>query len=67
MIYMAPRLVDINGRLLGTVHDEISVSAEERYFDYVKEIMHEAANALACDCPMLMDVGMGNNWAGAKP
>jgi len=67
MIYMAPRLVDINGRLLGTVHDEISVSAEERYFDYVKEIMHEAANALACDCPMLMDVGMGNNWSEAKP
>lgn len=67
IIYMAPRLVDINGRLLGTVHDEISASAEERHYDYIYELMQEAANALPCDCPMLMDVGMGGNWAEAKP
>jgi len=67
LIYMAPRLVSIDGRILGTVHDEDNISAEERHFEYVREMMQEAANALPCDCPMLMDVAMGRNWAEAKP
>ena len=67
MIYIAPKLVDINGRLLGTVHDELSVSAEERHYAFVEEQMQIAANALQCDAPMLMDVHFGNNWAEAKP
>lgn len=66
IIYMHPRLVTIDGRLLGTVHDEISASAQERHLSYVEEIMQEAANSLPCDCPMVMDIGHGANWAEAK-
>jgi len=53
-------------RILGTVHDEISIScAPERVGD-IKAILQTAANALACDVPMLMDIHHGNNWAEAK-
>lgn len=67
MVYIHPKLVDIHGRLLGSVHDELSVSCKERHVQYVDELMQEAANALPCDCPMIMDVHFGANWAEAKP
>lgn len=67
MIYLRPRIVDIHGRILTTVHDEINSSIFEKDYDYVHQIYQEAANALPCDCPMIMDTGMGDNWATAKP
>jgi DNA polymerase I-like protein with 3'-5' exonuclease and polymerase domains len=67
MIYLQPRIVDIHGRILTTVHDEINSSIFEKDYDYVHEIYQEAANALTCECPMIMDTGIGENWATAKP
>lgn len=52
-------------RLLGTVHDEYSVSCLPEQVEEVKAIMAESANALACDVPMLMDIAVGNTWAEA--
>lgn len=67
IIYMHPRIVGVDGRLLGTVHDEVSSSAEERHVPYIEEMMQEAANHLPCDVPMVMDIAHGYNWAEAKP
>lgn len=52
-------------RILGSVHDEVSVSCLPQYVEEVKEIFREAANALPCDVPMLFDFGVGNTWAEA--
>lgn len=67
MIYAEPKIVDLHGRLLSTVHDEMSVSVFEKDVTIVSEIFQEAANALTCDVPMVMDIGYGPNWAEGKP
>jgi DNA polymerase I-like protein with 3'-5' exonuclease and polymerase domains len=53
-------------RILGTVHDEFSVSHPPEFKDQVYEIMQLSANALKCDVPMLMDIFTGANWAEAE-
>lgn len=60
-----PHLVLAGVRILGTVHDEWSVSTPPCYVDEVKAIMSAAANALPCDVPMALDFGVGNNWQEA--
>lgn len=67
MLYLDPRIVDIHGRLLCTVHDEISASIFEKDVVYADEIFQEAANALHCDVPMIMDTAYGANWKEGKP
>lgn len=67
MIYLDPKIVDIHGRLLVPVHDEINSSVFEKDIPYVEEIYQEAANYLPCDVPMIFDTGWGNSWATAKP
>ena len=65
MIYINDRLLP-GERVLGTVHDEISISCPPERVEAVMAIMREAANALPCDCPMLMDIHYGSNWSEAK-
>lgn len=65
MIYIYDRLLP-GERIVGTVHDEISVSAPPERLEAIKAIMSEAANALPCDVPMLFDFGHGASWAEAK-
>lgn len=65
LIYVAERLRP-DERILGTVHDEISVSCPPERVEEVKALMNEAANVLACDVTMLMDINVGSNWAEAK-
>lgn len=67
MIYAHPKINRIGGRLLGSVHDEWSCSAFEKDLDYVNNVYQDAANALTCDVPMLMDIAVGKNWAEASP
>jgi DNA polymerase-1 len=52
-------------RLLGTVHDEINLCAPLEYKDMIFKIMTEAANALPCDAPMRLTMGIGKTWAEA--
>lgn len=65
IIYIAERLLP-GERVLGTVHDEISVSCHPDRVPAIMDIFQEAANALPCDVPMLMDTNHGASWAGAK-
>jgi DNA polymerase I-like protein with 3'-5' exonuclease and polymerase domains len=65
LVYIHDRLLP-GERILGMVHDEISVSCPPERVDAVKQLLAEAANALPCDCPMLMDCGHGPNWSSAK-
>lgn len=67
MIYLDPRIVDLGGRLLSTVHDEISSSIYEKDVPLVTEMYQEAANHLKCDVPMIFDVGYGDSWKTGKP
>jgi len=52
-------------RLLGTVHDEINLCAPLEHKAIIYEVMLEAANALPCDVPMRLTMGIGNTWAEA--
>lgn len=52
-------------RLLGTVHDEINLCAPLKDKDEIFRVMVEAANALPCDVPMRLTMGVGNTWAEA--
>lgn len=54
------------GRLLGTVHDEINISAPPGLEVYIQQMMTDAANALHCDVPMRITMGVGANWAEAS-
>lgn len=68
LIHAAPRLRALHPsiRILGTVHDEYSVSHPTEYREQVIQIMRESANALKCDVPMLMDIHSGERWSEAK-
>lgn len=67
MIYTDPLLDAMGGRLLGSVHDELSASCFERDYETVRDMLQEACNLLPCDVRMVMDVGYGANWLEAKP
>lgn len=53
-------------RILGTVHDEISISCSADRVADIVAILQTAANALQCDVPMIMDIHHGATWAEAK-
>ena len=59
------KLLDKSCRILGTVHDEISISHPPEFEKQVHEIMQLAANALPCDVPMMMEIHTGYRWAEA--
>lgn len=65
LIYVHNHLLGTE-RILGTVHDEISISCDVSRVDDVKAILQSAANALPCDVPMIMSISSGDTWADAK-
>jgi len=65
LIYVQSGLRD-GERILGTVHDEISISCTADRVDAIQALLQRAANALPCDVPMLMDIHPGATWAEAK-
>lgn len=66
MVFIKPYLDKLGARLLGTVHDEYSISCKPEHVDSIKKLMQMSANALPCDVPMLMDINHGASWAEAK-
>lgn len=64
MIYTEENMVP-GGRQLGNIHDEINLSIPPEFVEVIKEILTKAANALPCDCPMILTFGVGNTWAEA--
>lgn len=66
IIFMYPHLKKLGARLLGTVHDEVSMSNKPEHREAVTKLFEMAINALPCDVPMLADTGSGAHWAEAK-
>jgi len=55
-------------RLLMQVHDELLVEAPEKEVDAVAKILkREMESAVTLDVPLVVDVGVGDNWMDAKP
>jgi len=65
LIYVQSKL-EHGERIIGMVHDEISVSCRPGRTAAIKQVLQQAALALPCDAPMLMDCGEGSNWGEAK-
>jgi len=65
LIYVQRRLRR-GERIVGTVHDEISISCPPERVEAIKKLLQDAALALPCDAPMLMDCDSGANWGDAK-
>lgn len=53
-------------RILGTVHDEYSISHKPEHREEVCRIMQESASALPCDVPMFLDIFTGGRWSEAE-
>ena len=55
-------------RLLMQVHDELLVEAPTQEAKQVSEILkHEMETAVKLDVPLIVDVGVADNWMDAKP
>ena len=65
IIYINDWLIE-GERILGTVHDEISVSCTIDRVEAIKALMQRAANVLPIDVPMMMSFGFGDSWSDAK-
>lgn len=58
----------IEARLLMQVHDELLVETAAETADYVAGILkREMESAVSLDVPLIVDVGIADNWMDAKP
>jgi len=58
----------LKARMLMQVHDELLVEAPEEETPRVVEILRkEMESAVELDVPLVVDVGIGDNWMDAKP
>jgi DNA polymerase-1 len=55
-------------KLLMQVHDELLVEAPAKEAEQVAKILKkEMESAVQLDVPLIVDVGIGDNWMDAKP
>jgi len=58
----------VEAQLLMQVHDELLVETSAKDADRVSEILkHEMESAVSLDVPLVVDVGIADNWMDAKP
>ena len=59
---------EVDARLLMQVHDELLVEASAKSAEEVAKILkHEMETAVSLDVPLIVDVGIADNWMDAKP
>lgn len=64
MLNLDRALADKQARMVLTVHDELVVEAPEDEVEAVAKIMrHEMEHAVELSVPLVVDVGIGDNWA----
>lgn len=67
MVQLAPELTAMGARLLLQVHDELIVEAPSaRAAEVAAEVKRIMEAAYPLNTPLLVDVGMGDNWFDAK-
>ena len=67
MIRIDKALAGLEARLLLQVHDELVLEAPPGEIDRVKELVkREMEGVSALDVPLLVEVGVGDNWRDAK-
>jgi DNA polymerase-1 len=58
----------IEAKLLMQVHDELLVEASADTAEHVAEVLkREMESAVSLDVPLIVDVGIADNWMDAKP
>ena len=58
----------LHAHLLMQVHDELLVEVPEKEADQVAQLLkHEMEAAVTLDVPLVVDVGVADNWMDAKP
>ncbi|HEX8494641.1 MAG TPA: DNA polymerase I [Pyrinomonadaceae bacterium] len=58
---------NLKARMLMQVHDELLVEASEKEAERAAEIIkHEMEHAVELDVPLLVELGIGDNWMDAK-
>ena len=64
MLNLDRALADSQARMVLTVHDELVVEAPEDEVEAVAQIMrHEMEHAVELSVPLVVDIGIGDNWA----
>jgi DNA polymerase-1 len=66
-IHRALRDSGHDARMLLQVHDELVFEVPPDEIDAVRElVVHEMENAAALEVPLVVDVGIGDNWLDTK-
>ncbi|MCH2667846.1 MAG: DNA polymerase I [Deinococcales bacterium] len=67
MIELAPALIPLNAHLLLQVHDELIIEAPETNINEVsKQVIATMEHAFQLKVPLVVDVGVSDNWLDAK-
>ncbi|MAZ53889.1 MAG: DNA polymerase I [Trueperaceae bacterium] len=67
MIELAPALIPLNAHLLLQVHDELIIEAPETNINEVsKQVKATMEHAFQLKVPLVVDVGVSDNWLDAK-
>ena len=62
------RKAGLNAQMLMQVHDELLIEAPREQVEQVRKVLkREMESAVELDVPLIVDVGVGDNWMDAKP